>query len=57
MLMMNISEIFSKLNIGSKYLNLNKRCFFYILDWEEMINEPRLDMYPLNYDDANHTGT
>ncbi|CAL1687466.1 unnamed protein product [Lasius platythorax] len=25
-------------------------------DWEEMINEPRLDMYPLNYDDANHTG-
>lgn len=28
-----------------------------ILDWEEMINEPRLDMYSLNYDDANHTGT
>ncbi|KAL6446869.1 hypothetical protein ACFW04_001354 [Cataglyphis niger] len=25
-------------------------------DWEEMINEPRLDMYHLNYDDANHTG-
>lgn len=25
-------------------------------DWEEMINEPRLDMYPLNYDDANHAG-
>ncbi|XP_070167171.1 uncharacterized protein [Polyergus mexicanus] len=25
-------------------------------DWEEMINEPRLDIYPLNYDDVNHTG-
>ncbi|XP_011635453.1 STE20-like serine/threonine-protein kinase isoform X2 [Pogonomyrmex barbatus] len=25
-------------------------------DWEEMMNEPRLDLYPLDYDDANHTG-
>ncbi|KOC60142.1 Serine/threonine-protein kinase LMTK1 [Habropoda laboriosa] len=24
-------------------------------DWEEMIDEPRLDLYPLDYDDANHT--
>lgn len=28
-------------------------CF---LDWEEMIDEPRLDLYPLDYDDGNHTG-
>lgn len=27
-----------------------------ILDWEEMMDEPRLDLYPLDYDDANHTG-
>ncbi|XP_024869072.1 uncharacterized protein LOC112452873 isoform X3 [Temnothorax curvispinosus] len=25
-------------------------------DWEEMMNEPRLDLYPLDYDDANHPG-
>ncbi|XP_012525406.1 uncharacterized protein LOC105830562 isoform X2 [Monomorium pharaonis] len=25
-------------------------------DWEEMMNEPRLDLYPLDYDDANHVG-
>ncbi|KAG7202421.1 hypothetical protein KM043_018733 [Ampulex compressa] len=25
-------------------------------DWEEMMDEPRLDLYPLDYDDANHTG-
>ncbi|KAL0101271.1 hypothetical protein PUN28_018813 [Cardiocondyla obscurior] len=25
-------------------------------DWEEMMNEPRLDLYPLDYDDANHAG-
>ncbi|XP_076476276.1 uncharacterized protein LOC117153275 isoform X1 [Bombus vancouverensis nearcticus] len=25
-------------------------------DWEEMIDEPRLDLYPLDYDDTNHTG-
>ncbi|XP_076657724.1 uncharacterized protein LOC143361906 isoform X2 [Halictus rubicundus] len=26
-------------------------------DWEEMIDEPRLDLYPLDYDDGNHTGS
>ncbi|XP_076169719.1 uncharacterized protein LOC143147894 isoform X2 [Ptiloglossa arizonensis] len=26
-------------------------------DWEEMIDEPRLDLYPLDYDDANHSGS
>ncbi|XP_078037624.1 uncharacterized protein LOC144470414 isoform X2 [Augochlora pura] len=25
-------------------------------DWEEMLDEPRLDLYPLDYDDGNHTG-
>nr|XP_012137748.1 PREDICTED: rho-associated protein kinase 2-like [Megachile rotundata] len=25
-------------------------------DWEEMIDEPRLDLYPLDYDDVNQTG-
>lgn len=25
-------------------------------DWEEMIDEPRLDLYPLDYDDAHHSG-
>ncbi|XP_032685723.1 uncharacterized protein LOC116850953 isoform X3 [Odontomachus brunneus] len=25
-------------------------------DWEEMMDEPRLDLYPLGYDDVNHTG-
>ncbi|XP_014473931.1 PREDICTED: uncharacterized protein LOC106744051 isoform X2 [Dinoponera quadriceps] len=25
-------------------------------DWEEMIDEPRLDLYPLDYDEVNHTG-
>ncbi|XP_043523296.1 rho-associated protein kinase 1-like isoform X2 [Frieseomelitta varia] len=26
-------------------------------DWEEMIDEPRLDLYSLDYDDTNHTGS
>nr|XP_033333413.1 rho-associated protein kinase 2-like isoform X3 [Megalopta genalis] len=26
------------------------------LNWEEMLDEPRLDLYPLDYDDGNHTG-
>ncbi|XP_017892455.1 STE20-like serine/threonine-protein kinase isoform X3 [Ceratina calcarata] len=25
-------------------------------DWEEMMDEPRLDLYPIDYDDVNHTG-
>ncbi|EFN83866.1 uncharacterized protein LOC105183797 isoform X2 [Harpegnathos saltator] len=25
-------------------------------DWEEMMDEPRLDLYSLGYDDVNHTG-
>lgn len=31
--------------------------YSYVIDWEEMMNEPRLDLYPLDYDDANHAGT
>ncbi|XP_011304266.1 uncharacterized protein [Fopius arisanus] len=26
------------------------------VDWEEMMDEPRLDVYPLDYDDSNHLG-
>ncbi|KOX77354.1 Serine/threonine-protein kinase LMTK1 [Melipona quadrifasciata] len=33
-----------KLNMNSYY-------------WEEMIDEPRLDLYSLDYDDTNHTGS
>lgn len=29
----------------------------FFIDWEEMMDESRLDLYPLDYDDANHTGT
>ncbi|XP_063995899.1 rho-associated protein kinase 1-like isoform X2 [Diachasmimorpha longicaudata] len=25
-------------------------------DWEEMMDEPRLDVYPLDYDESNHLG-
>lgn len=53
----NISQIEYQ---GDKHLNVTSDGLFdilYVVDWEEMMNEPRLDLYPLDYDDANHAGT
>jgi len=37
-------------------INDNLFAILYVIDWEEMMNEPRLDLYPLDYDDANQVG-
>lgn len=59
---MYLLQISPKLNIRkTNKFECNKRIkmtvYSYVVDWEEMMNEPRLDLYSLDYDDANHSGT